>query len=181
MRKDFTEHEQKVSIGQPGRAVSATVASELWRITWLMVWRMRNVHKCLRCIVITDFRSGNLTHIHTHSPPSTRPTFCSRLTLTFGGSSKRGKISHWCKEKTRRLKMLSFHLVKKEETPAFPDNGSHSVTPFRTLWIIHTETLWLRLSVHTHSLGQKNLNGIPLIHYIWQSASSQHHGLLEIN
>lgn len=34
--------------------------------------------------------------------------------------------------------MLSFHLVKKKETPAFPDNGSHSIIPLFALWIIRT-------------------------------------------
>lgn len=42
---------------------------------------------------------------------------------------QQGEISHQRKEKTWRLKMSSFHLVKKKETPAFPDNGSDSNAP----------------------------------------------------
>lgn len=152
---------------------NATVASEMRRNNVLMVLRVRARHE-LESLNASDALSLVTSDLQIrHNPPSNRPTISSVLTLAFGfrRRTSEGKISRRCKEKTWRLRMLSFHLVEKKETPAFPDNGSHSITPLCALWIIHTETGWLRLSVHTHTHSQENLNGIPQMHYISQDAS----------
>lgn len=54
--------------------------------------------------------------------------------------------------------MSTFHLVKRKETPAFPDNGSHSRATLPALRNIHRETDGLRLSVYTRTAKKSQWN-----------------------
>lgn len=154
MRKNFTEHEQAVFTGKPEKLMpqwqvkcSGIMCQCFWGLGEKLAWDL----ECFRYTVISDPK------IRQSSLKSPNYLLCADLGYLIEENQWR-EIVHQCREKTWSVKILTFHLVKKKETPTFPDNGSHSITPPCALWITHTQRQsdWGYLFSHTHTIIPHN-------------------------